>query len=227
MTRPLGLELRLRDVTRTYAVDELVIALDRADLTVAAGSTTALVGPSGSGKSTVLTLLAGLLRPDSGEIHVGPHAVHALPQRQLQQLRAQTVAAVLQVPGAGLLPWATARENLDLVRRTARATGDGREPQELLDRLGLHGVADVVVSRLSGGEQQRVALATALVHRPAVLLLDEPTSQLDARSRERALELLAEVHREEHATLVIATHDEEVAAIADEIVRVRDGRLAA
>ena len=221
-----GLEVRLVDVTRTYVADELVVALDRVDLVVPPGSTTALVGPSGSGKSTVLTLLAGLQRPDSGEVHVGEHAVHALPQRALQRLRADTIAAVLQVPGAGLLPWASARESLELVRTAATSREPGRSPDELLDRLGLRDVADAPVSRLSGGEQQRVALATALVHRPSVLLLDEPTSQLDARSREAALALLRDVHEQEHATLVIATHDEDAAAVADDVVRVRDGRLS-
>ncbi len=222
-----GLELRLHDVTRTYRADELVIALDRADLLVEAGSCTALVGPSGSGKSTVLTLLAGLQRPDSGEVHVGEFAVHALSQRRLQALRAETVAAVLQVPGAGLLPWASARQNLELVLRAAVSSQPGREPAELLARLGLEAVADLPVARLSGGEQQRVALATALVHRPSVLLLDEPTSQLDARARSAALDLLAEVRRDEHATVVIATHDDEVAAVADTVVHVREGRLVA
>jgi putative ABC transport system ATP-binding protein len=220
-----GLEVVLADVTHTYTTDEVVVALDRADLTVAPGASVALVGPSGSGKSTVLTLLAGLQKPDRGEVRVGEHVISALPQRRLQALRAETVAAVLQVPGAGLLPWASARENLDLVRRAARASVEGRAPEELLQRLGLTQVADAPVARLSGGEQQRVALATALVHRPAVLLLDEPTSQLDARSRGAAMALLQEVHDEEHATIVIATHDEEVAAIADDVVRVRDGRL--
>jgi ABC-type lipoprotein export system ATPase subunit len=213
-----GLPLRLVDVTRTYVADELVVALDRVDLEVTAGSSIALVGPSGSGKSTVLTLLAGLARPDSGEVWIGEHPLHSLPQRRLHALRSRTVAAVLQVPGAGLLPWATARANLALM--------GGAGHDELLDRLGLTAVADTVVARLSGGEQQRVALATALVHRPAVLLLDEPTSQLDARSREAALELLAEVAAVEHATVVVATHDEEVAAVTDRVVRVRDGRLA-
>lgn len=222
-----GLELRLLDVTRTYKADELVVALDRAHLVVPAGSCAALVGPSGSGKSTVLTLLAGLQRPDSGEVHVGSFPVHALGQRTLQALRAATVAAVLQVPGAGLLPWASARENLALVLRTAVCTRPGRKPDELLSRLGLSLVADVPVARLSGGEQQRVALATSLVHRPAVLLLDEPTSQLDARSRGAALELLDDIRREEQATFLIATHDEEVTAVADSVVQVRDGRLVA
>lgn len=209
-----GLPLRLVDVTRTYVADELVVALDRVDLEVAAGSSIALVGPSGSGKSTVLTLLAGLARPDSGEVHVGAHPLHSLSQRRLHSLRARTIAAVLQVPGAGLLPWATARANLALMG------GSGHDA--LLEQLGLGGVADTVVARLSGGEQQRVALATALVHRPAVLLLDEPTSQLDAHSRDVVLALIAQTG----GTLVVATHDEEVAAVADRIVRVRDGRLA-
>lgn len=220
-----GLEVFLYDVTHTYRTDEVVVALDRADLAVAAGGSVALFGPSGSGKSTVLTLLAGLQKPDEGEVRVGEHVLSSLPQRRLQALRTETVAAVLQVPGAGLLPWASARENLDLVRRAARATRDGRSAEELLARLGLEQVADAPVARLSGGEQQRVALATALVHRPSVLLLDEPTSQLDARSRGAALALLQEIHDEEHATIVIATHDEEVARITDRVVWVQDGRL--
>ena len=210
----MSLPLRLVDVTRTYVADELVVALDRVDLDVASGSSVALVGPSGSGKSTVLTLLAGLARPDSGQVYVGEHPLHSLSQQRLHALRTRTIAAVLQVPGAGLLPWATARANLALM--------GGAGHDDLLDRLGLGAVADTVVARLSGGEQQRVALATALVHRPAVLLLDEPTSQLDARSRDVVLALLAEMD----GTVVVATHDEEVAALADRIVRVRDGRLA-
>jgi ABC-type lipoprotein export system ATPase subunit len=220
-----GLEVVLRDVTHTYTTDEVVVALDRADLTVAPGGSVALVGPSGSGKSTVLTLLAGLQKPDEGEVRIGEHVLPSLSQRRLHALRAETVAAVLQVPGAGLLPWASARQNLDLVRRKARATREGRSPEELLSRLGLEQVADAPVSRLSGGEQQRVALATALVHRPSVLLLDEPTSQLDARSRGAALALLQQVHDEEHATIVIATHDQEVAAITGKVVWLQDGRL--
>ncbi|MGB8649642.1 MAG: ATP-binding cassette domain-containing protein, partial [Mycobacteriales bacterium] len=121
----------------------------------------------------------------------------------------------------------SARQNLALVRRAARGTAQSRDPAELLERLGVAGVADVPVSRLSGGEQQRVALATALVHRPAVLLLDEPTSALDARSRGLVLELLQEIGREEHATLVLATHDEEVASVVQDVVTVRDGRVGA
>ena len=198
-------------------------------LQVASGSFMALMGPSGCGKSTLLSLLAGLLRPSEGEIWIGDAPVHRLGERRLLQLRATTVAVVLQSSGQTLLPYATVRQNLSWVRRSARWPDSpaGRDIDELLDRLFLTELADRTVAGLSGGEQQRVALAASLVHVPSVLLVDEPTSQLDDTTRDAALELIDDVRREAGATMVVATHDPAVASRADDLWRMRDGRLAA
>ena len=198
-------------------------------LQVASGSFMALMGRSGCGKSTLLSLLAGLLRPTEGEIWIGDAPVHRLGERRLLQLRATTVAVVLQSSGQTLLPYATVRQNLSWVRRSARWPDSpaGRDIDELLDRLFLTELADRTVAGLSGGEQQRVALAASLVHVPSVLLVDEPTSQLDETTRDAALELIDDVRREAGATMVVATHDPAVASRADDLWRMRDGRLAA
>jgi putative ABC transport system ATP-binding protein len=197
-------------------------------LDVPAGAYVALMGPSGCGKSTLLSLLAGLLRPSTGEIWIGDEPVHRLPERRLLRLRATTVAVVLQSSGQTLLPYATVRQNLTWVRRSARWSGSpaGRPVDELLDRLYLTELADRPVAGLSGGEQQRVALAASLVHVPSVLLVDEPTSQLDEASRDAALELLDDVRRDAGATMLVATHDPAVADRADQHWRMRDGQLA-
>lgn len=206
-----------------------VDALTDIELEVASGAFVALMGPSGCGKSTLLALLAGLLRPTAGEIWIGAEPVHRLTERRLLQLRATTAAVVLQSSGQTLLPYATVRQNLAWVRRSARWPGNppGRDVDELLDRLLLTTLAGRTVAGLSGGEQQRVALAASLVHVPSVLLVDEPTSQLDETTRDAALDLLDDVRREAGATMLVATHDPAVAARADGHWRMRDGRLAA
>jgi ABC-type lipoprotein export system ATPase subunit len=219
--------ISVRGLTHRYAgapTDTLTdIHLDITD-----GSYVALMGPSGCGKSTLLSLLAGLLRPSAGEVWIGDEPVHRLPERRLLQLRATTVAVVLQSSGQTLLPYATVRQNLAWVRRSAHwpDSPPGRDVDELLDRLFLTPLTDRPVAGLSGGEQQRVALAASLVHVPSVLLVDEPTSQLDETTRDAALALLDEVRREAGATMLVATHDPAVAERADQHWRMRDGHLA-
>jgi ABC-type lipoprotein export system ATPase subunit len=219
--------ISVRGVTHRYD-GTAVNTLTNVDLDVAPGSFVALMGPSGCGKSTLLSLLAGLLRPSAGEIWIGDEPVHRLTERRLLRLRATTVAVVLQSSGQTLLPYASVRQNLGWVRRSARWPGSpgGRDIDELLDRLYLTALADRQVAGLSGGEQQRVALAASLVHVPSVLLVDEPTSQLDATTREAALELLDDIRRESAATMLLATHDPAVAGRADQHWRMRDGHLA-
>jgi putative ABC transport system ATP-binding protein len=221
-----GLAVRLRGVAHEYvSADSRVQALRGVDLDVPAGAWHVLVGPSGSGKSTVLHLLAGLVRPTRGEVHVGPDALHLLPERRLRALRAGPVAVLLQAAGQTLLPWASARQNVELVRRTC-AVRDPERAGPLLDRLGLTGVADRPVARLSGGEQQRVALAAALVTRPGLLLVDEPTSQLDRGRRDAVLALLHAARAASGATVVLTTHDPAAAVGADAVWRVADGLLS-
>lgn len=220
--------ISVRKLTHRYAGTPTDTLTD-VRLEVASGSFMALMGPSGCGKSTLLSLLAGLLRPTRGEIWIGEAPVHRLAERRLLQLRATTVAVVLQSSGQTLLPYASVRQNLSWVGRSARWPGSppGRNVDELLDRLFLTELAGRTVAGLSGGEQQRVALAASLVHVPSVLLVDEPTSQLDETTRDAALDLLDDVRREAGATMLVATHDPAVANRADQFWRMRDGQLAA
>ena len=152
--------------------------------------------------------------------HLGTHDVGRMAPRALARLRGSVVALVLQGPSRNLLPYATARQNV------AFATGpSGTSPDELLERLGLAALADRVTGRLSGGEQQCVAIAAALSSGAQLVLADEPTSQLDAAGRERVMELLVQVHAEFGCTVVLVTHDASVAARSTRTVTIRDGRV--
>jgi ABC-type lipoprotein export system ATPase subunit len=197
-----------------------VVALRGVDLDVDPGEFVSLLGPSGSGKSTVLSLLAGVLRPSAGRVLIGPHDVGRMAPRALARLRGSVVALVLQNPARNLLAYATVRQNV------AFAAGpSGSSTHELLERLGLAALADRVTGRLSGGEQQCVAIAAALSSGAQLVLADEPTSQLDALSRERVMELLAQAQTEFGRTLVLVTHDSSVAARSARTVTIRDGRV--
>jgi putative ABC transport system ATP-binding protein len=223
-----GLQVRCESVTHSYHVEGSdVVALDDVDLEVAAGASLALLGPSGSGKSTLLTLLAGLLRPTGGRVLVGRHDVHGMTERQLLGMRSSDVAVVLQNPGRNLLPYASAVENVlfaQLASRQRRRT-PARTPLELLERLGLGPVAGTRAGLLSGGEQQRLALAVALANGPGLLLADEPTSQLDVANRDQVVGLFKAANADLGTTLVVVTHDPEVGAVLGRTVSLRDGRI--
>jgi putative ABC transport system ATP-binding protein len=219
-----GIRVRCEGVVHIYpgsgeGFDD-VVALRGIDLDVDAGEFVSLLGPSGSGKSTVLGLLAGMLRPSAGRVLIGPHDVGRMAPRALARLRGSVVALVLQNPSRNLLAYATVRQNLAFAAGPA-----GESADELLGQLGLSALADQVAGRLSGGEQQRVAIAAALSSGAQLLLADEPTSQLDAVSREHVMELLTQVHTEFGRTVVIVTHDASVAARSSRTVTIRDGRV--
>ena len=219
-----GVSVRCEGVVHIYpgGADGLddVVALRGVDFDVDPGEFVSLLGPSGSGKSTVLGLLAGMLRPSAGRVLIGSHDIGRMAPRPLARLRGSLVALVLQNPSRNLLAYATVRQNVAFAAGTS-----GRSVDELLESLELTPLADEVAGRLSGGEQQSVAIAAALASGAQLVLADEPTSQLDTASRERVMDLLSRVHGLFGCTLVIVTHDPLVAARSPRSVTIRDGRV--
>ncbi len=213
-------------LTRRYKMgDGFVDALRGVDLAVAHREFVALVGPSGSGKSTVLNLIGGLDQPTSGEVWINGTELSGSDERALTRHRRQHVGFVFQ--SFNLLPRLTAEENVAIPlmfsgvpekERLARARG-------LLERVGLGPRLDHRPTQLSGGEQQRVAIARALVGQPALLLADEPTGNLDTTTGAEIMSLLKELNQERGLTLLVVTHDPEVAAFASRVVTLRDGRV--
>ena len=215
--------IRLEAVSRTYrAGARAVHALRNVSLTVQEGEFVAIVGPSGSGKSTLLGLIAGLDRPDSGDVWVSNTPVHALSQDALARWRRTHVGIVFQF--FQLLPTLTALENVMVPLSLARHPNAEERAWALLDAVGVAHRAHHLPAELSGGEQQRVAIARALANDPAILLADEPTGNLDTRTGAHILALLARLHAEGR-TLVLVTHDDTLAQQAERIVRVHDGRI--
>ena len=206
-----------------------VTALHEVDLRIESGEAVALVGPSGAGKSTLLTLVAGLVRPTSGRIEVRGSDVRTMSERDLLRMRARDLGMVLQTPARNLLPYATARANVAFAQRFGGVSRRDRhtEAGDLLDSVGLGDQADRLAAVMSGGQQQRLALAVALAGRPAVLLADEPTSQLDRHTGDAVIALMLAA-RERHGTaLVVVTHDHHVSDALDVEYAIHDGSLVA
>jgi len=216
-----------RGITKVYRMDGVEIrALDGIDLAVTRGDSLAVMGPSGSGKSTLLGLLGGLDRPTSGSLAFGGRDVGELSDDELARVRNQVVGFVFQ--SFQLLPRTTALANvgLPLVYRGLGRAERRRRAAAALEAVGLRHRLQHRPSQLSGGEQQRVAVARALAAEPAMLLADEPTGNLDSRSGDEVLELLARLHAERDVAVVVVTHNAGVAVRFDRTVLVRDGRLA-
>jgi len=218
------------DLTHVYREgDTQVTALHEVDLRIEGGEAVALVGPSGAGKSTLLTLLAGLVRPTSGRIQVRGRDVRAMSERDLLRMRARDLGMVLQTPARNLLPYASARANVAFAQRFSGVSRRDRrgEVRDLLDSVGLGDHADRLAAVMSGGQQQRLALAVALAGRPAVLLADEPTSQLDRDTGDAVIALMLAA-RERHGTaLVVVTHDHHVSDALDVEYAIHGGSLVA
>lgn len=226
----MGVAVACRRVVHIYRVEGSdVVALSGVDLSISAGETVALVGPSGSGKSTLIALLAGLMRPSAGRIVVGGYDVGKLSDAELNRLRGTEIGVVLQGADRNLLPYASLHRNLWLAQRRAAATrGIALDPPErILHLVGLGGRAKAKPAELTMGQRQQAALAVAIAAGPGLLLVDEPTSQLDAAGRDGVLAALAAVHAERGATVVVVTHDPEVGARLGRVVTIRDGRVGA
>jgi putative ABC transport system ATP-binding protein len=219
--------LEARGLMRRYPGDgSPVRAVDGVDLAVEAGEAVSVMGPSGCGKSTLLHLLGGLERPDAGELYLGGTRVDGLSQTRWAVFRRRNVGFVFQA--FYLVDELTAVENVELPallvgvsRRAAR-----RRAMELLDRLGVAGRASHLPDHLSGGEQQRVAVARALINEPLVLLADEPTGNLDSQATSGILRLLGELGQAGQALLIV-THDARVASTVDRLLTMRDGAIVA
>ncbi len=211
------------------AAGQEVTALRGVDLVVGETETVALLGPSGAGKSTLLWLLAGLLRPTAGVMDVCGRRLSELSPRTAADLRLRQVGVVLQTPARNLLPFETATGNVLFAQAPTRRThaAKRRRAAALLDAVGLTRVAHRTARRLSGGEQQRLAVAVALANGPRLLLADEPTSQLDHESATAVVELLKSANSDLGTTMVVVTHDTAVATALGRTVTIRDGRIGA
>ena len=194
------------------------------DLTVPSGQRLAIVGPSGSGKSTLLGLIAGLDSPSTGSILIDGTDVTRLGEDQLARLRGEKIGFVFQ--SFHLIPSLTALENILVPMEITGRRDAGARARDLLVEVGLEDRGHHYPSQLSGGEQQRVAIARALSNEPVILLADESTGDLDTKTGHHVIELLLAINRQLGATLVVVTHDQEIASIADARVYLRDGRVA-
>jgi putative ABC transport system ATP-binding protein len=216
--------IQLRGLSRRLPSGERQLTIvDRIDLSVAPGEFLAVLGPSGSGKSTLLALMAGLDRPSEGEVILDGRPIQDLSEDELALLRRRMIGFVFQ--SFQLLGNLTAFENVLLPLELAQANEPRRRAAELLAAVGLGERGHHYPSQLSGGEQQRVALARAFGPRPPILLADEPTGNLDRVTGRMVLDTLESLRRESGTTLVLVTHDPEVAVLADRQLHLRDGRI--
>ena len=216
--------LETRDLKKYYGSgDTLVKALDGVNLHVEDGEFVAIVGTSGSGKSTLLHMLGGLDRPTSGSVAVGGKNIFSLKDEALTIFRRRKIGFVFQ--SYNLVPVLTVYENIVLPIQLDGGRIDKHYVREVIAALGIEKKLNNLPSQLSGGQQQRVAIARALAAKPAILLADEPTGNLDSRTSQDVLSLMKVTGRKFAQTMVMITHNEEIAQLADRIVRIEDGRI--
>lgn len=213
-------------VSKKYRLGEITVnALKEISLMIDPGEFVALAGPSGSGKTTLLNLVGGLDHPDSGAVTVDGNDLASLGKGTLADLRLKRIGFVFQA--YNLIPVLTAAENVAYILRLQKVGKPERQQrvQAILDEVGLEGLYDRRPAELSGGQQQRVAVARAIVSAPAIILADEPTANLDSKTGERLLKLMARLNQDKGTTFIFATHDEMVMAYARRIIYLRDGRI--
>jgi ABC-type lipoprotein export system ATPase subunit len=225
-----GLAVACRRVVHIYRAEAGdVVALAGVDLTIAPGEMLALVGPSGSGKSTLIALLSGLMRPSAGRVTIGTYDIGKLSDAEISRLRGTEVGVVLQGAERNLLPYATLARNIWLAQTRAAGTKGIKldDPERILDLVGLGGQGRAKVAELAPGARQRAALAVGIAAGPGLLLVDEPTSQLDTAGRDEVVHALETVNAERGTTIVVVTHDIEVGNRLGRAVTIRDGRVGA
>ena len=215
-----------KDITKVYQMGEVEVhALRGLSLKIAPGEVLSIMGPSGSGKSTLMNILGCLDRPTSGEYSLNGESVAALTDDQLADIRNRGVGFVFQ--SFNLLPRQTALANVELPMRYAELNGRNRKQvaTEALEAVGLGDRIRHRPNELSGGEMQRVAIARALVNNPAIIMADEPSGNLDTKAGDEIMHLLRKLNEDRGTTLIIVTHDPEIAELTDRIISLRDGRI--
>ena len=217
--------IKAKKLSKVYGSGEnQVVALDKVDLTVAPGDFISIIGPSGSGKSTLLHLLSGLDHPTSGSLTYDGQEIYTLPDKELSAFRRRQMGFIFQQ--FNLLPVLTARENILMPLLLDKKQPDEGYLSQLAELLGIRNRLDHLPHELSGGQQQRVAIARALIARPEVIFADEPTGNLDSKSGGEVMELLKGIRERMGKTLVIITHDNRIAAMADRRLTIMDGVLS-
>ena len=218
--------IRTEKLRKVYAVGkERVVALNNVDLSIEKGEFCCIVGQSGSGKSTLLNQLAGLEKPTSGKVYIGKHEISKMTENELAEFRQQHLGFIFQ--SYNLLPTMTAAENVALplmFKGVDKKTRLARARKEL-KAMGLLGRANHLPTEMSGGQQQRVGIARALVTNPDIVFADEPTGNLDSNTSDDVMRTICEVMRSRNKTLVMVTHDPNMAMYADKIIKILDGRV--
>lgn len=213
--------IEFKDVVKTYGSGEgLQVAVDHISFSIEEGEFVVILGQSGAGKSTVLNMLGGMDVPTEGRVMVSGKEVSAMNDKQLGKYRADTIGFIFQF--YNLLPSLTAKENIALTKSIVK---DARDADELLELVGLSKCRDKFPAQMSGGEQQRVSIARALAKNPKILLGDEPTGALDSETGVVVLELLQNLCRAEGKTVILVTHNADIAKCADKVIRMKNGKI--
>ena len=211
-------------LNKTYGKgDSAVVTVNNIDLTINKGQFTAIVGTSGSGKSTLMHLLGGVDNPTSGKVYIEGEDIFALKDDKRSIFRRRKIGFIFQE--YNLIPILTVEENIVMPVLLDGNKVDKKEVDELLERLGLADRRNHLPSQLSGGQQQRVAIGRAIINRPSIILADEPTGNLDKRNSEEVINMMFEAVRDRNETLVIVTHEMDIAAMADRIIHLEDGTI--
>jgi ABC-type lipoprotein export system ATPase subunit len=219
--------IECENLIKVYKTSEIeVIALQGLDLTVKEGELMAIIGNSGSGKSTLLNLIGGLDRATAGKLFVDGKDLFKLSEKQMVMYKRETVGFVWQNNARNLIPYLTALENVKLAISITGGGNDKKRALELLEMVGIAHRKNNVLNQLSGGEQQRIAIAIALSNNPRLLLADEPTGAVDTKTSNMILDVFRELNRTLNLTIVIVTHDRQIARKVDRVVAIRDGRTS-